>query len=142
MAKHTVYFLSSKQHRSLMAEIWTHQLELHDWDIKSAAWEKPSITETPIEILKEVLIQLPDYEPRQYNPEEVNNADLIVALYDGDIQRQSVPPDLSSQRVIHWNIQDPEQHATDSHDRWAAYQEVCDEIAMQVKEMEPLFRSI
>src|SRR5690606_15541058 len=141
MSKQTVYFLSSHQHRGLMAEIWANRLELPDWEIRSAAWSQPSISETPKEIMKEIIIDLPEVEPRSYNPVEVSESDLIIALHDGEYEQDDIPADLPTQKLLRWDIRNPELRAMDEMEQWALYQEICDEIAMNVKKMENYFRS-
>lgn len=141
MTKHTVYFLSPHQHRGLMAEIWANRLELPDWDIRSAAWGQPSLSDTPYEIMKEIVLDVPDVEPRSYNPKEVSEADLIVALHDGDFEVADIPTDLPAQKLVRWNIRSPELRAKDESEQWALYQEICDEIAVNIKNLEPYFRS-
>jgi protein-tyrosine-phosphatase len=141
MTKHTVYFLSPHQHRGLMAEIWANRLELPDWDIRSAAWGQPSLSDTPYEIMKEIVLDVPDVEPRSYNPKEVSEADLIVALHDGDFEMADIPTDLPAQKLVRWNIRSPELRAKDESEQWALYQEICDEIAVNIKNLEPYFRS-
>lgn len=141
MSKHTVYFLSSQQHRGLMAEIWANRLELPDWDIRSAAWGQPSFTETPFEVMKEIVLNIPKIEPRSYNSQEVGQADLIVALHDGEFESADIPSDLPQQKLLRWDIRNPELRSSDKNEQWALYQEICDEIAINIKNLEPYFRA-
>lgn len=141
MSKHTVYFLSSQQDRGLMAEIWANRLELPDWDIRSAAWNQPSFTETPFEVIKEVVLHIPKVEPRSYDPQEVSQADLIVALHDSEFESSDIPADLPPQKLLRWDIRNPALRSSDKNEQWALYQEVCDEIAMNIKNLEPYFRT-
>ncbi|PSL30610.1 protein-tyrosine-phosphatase [Planomicrobium soli] len=142
MSKHTVYFLSPQQQRGLMAEIWANRLKLPDWEIRSAAWDQDSLcTDTPIEIMKEIMLDIPEVQSRSYNLEEVSEADLIVALHDGDFEQGDIPSDLPSQKLLRWNIRNPELRSTDTFEQWALYQEICDEIAINIKNLEPYFRS-
>lgn len=141
MSKQTVYFLSSHQHRGLMAEIWANRLELPDWEIRSAAWSQPSISETPMEIMKEIILDLPEVEPRSYNHDEVIEADLIIAMHDGELEQNDIPADLPAQKLLRWDIRNPELRSMDETEQWALYQEICDEIAMNIKNMETYFRS-
>lgn len=141
MSKQTVYFLSSHQHRGLMAEIWANRLELPDWEIRSAAWSQPSISETPLEIMKEIIIDLPEVEPRSYNSDEVSEADLIIAMHDGEYEQDDIPADLPAQKLLRWDIRNPELRSMDETEQWALYQEICDEIAVNIKNLETYFRS-
>lgn len=141
MTKHTVYFLDSHQHRGLMAEIWANRLELPDWDIRSAAWGQPEFNETPFKVMKEVVFEIPKVEPRFYNPVEVGEADLIIALQDRDFESADIPLDLPIQKLLIWDIRNPELRSSDEHEQWALYQEICDEIAINIKNLEPYFRS-
>lgn len=140
MSKHTVYFLSSHQHRSLMAEVWANRLKLPDWDIRSAAWNRPLMTDLPVEIMKEIVLDLPDVQPRTYNSHEVGEADLIIAMHDGEFEQGDIPLDLPSQKVLMWDIRNPWLRSTNEVEQWALYQEVCEEIAMNIKQLEPYFR--
>lgn len=141
MPRHTVYFLSSHQHRGLMAEIWASRLMLPDWDIRSAAWNQPSFNDIPIEVLKEIILEIPPVEQRVYNPDEVKQADLIIALHDAEFEQADIPDDLPMQKLVRWDIPNPEIRSTDHDEKWALYQEVCDAIAMNIKQMEPILRS-
>lgn len=141
MPRHTVYFLSSHQHRGLMAEIWASRLMLPDWDIRSAAWHQPSFNDIPIEVLKEIILEIPPVEQRVYNPDEVRQADLIIALHDAEFEQADIPDDLPMQKLVRWDIPNPEIRSTDNDEKWALYQEVCDAIAMNIKQMEPILRS-
>lgn len=141
MSKQTVYFLSSHQHRGLMAEIWANRLDLPDWEIRSAAWSHPSISETPMEIMKEIILDLPEVEPRSYNHDEVSGADLIIAMHDGELEQDDIPSDLPAQKLLRWDIRNPELRSLDETEQWVLYQEICDEIAMNIKGMETYFRS-
>lgn len=141
MSKQTVYFLSSHQHRGLMAEIWANRLDLPDWEIRSAAWGHPSSSDTPKEIMKEIILDLPEVESRSYNHDEVSGADLIIAMHDGDLEQDDIPADLPAQKLLRWDIRNPELRSLDEAEQWALYQEICDEIAMNIKNMETYFRS-
>ncbi len=144
MSKQTVYFLSPHQHRGLMAEIWANRLMLPDWDIRSASWTQGSestFNEMPLEIMKEILMDLPPVEPRAYDSKEVSRADLIIALHDGDFEHGDIPTDLPSQKLVHWDIRNPELRSSDTTEQWALYQEICDEIAVNIKNMESYFRA-
>lgn len=140
MNKHTVYFLSSHQQRGMMAEIWANRLDLPDWEIKSAAWHKPVLDYTTIEVMKEIVLDLPDIQPTPYNPNQVRDANLIVVFYDGDLEEPDIPSDLPTDKLLRWDIRNPELRAQDETEKWALYQEICDEIALNVKELEPYFR--
>ena len=144
MPRHTVYFLSSHQDRGLMAEIWANRLMLPDWEIRSAAWTQApqsSFNDIPLEVMKEVILDLPSVEARTYNSEEVGEADLIIALHDGELEHGDIPTDLPSQKLLRWDIRNPELRSSDSTEQWALYQEICDEIAMNTKNMESYFRA-
>jgi arsenate reductase (thioredoxin) len=141
MTKHTVYFLSSHQHRGLMAEIWANRLQLPDWDIRSAAWSDPSYSETPLEIMKEIVLDLPPVQQRIYNSKEVSQADLIVAMHDSDFEHDDIPSDLPDQKLLRWDIRNPKLRSSDEIEQWVLYQEICDEIANNIKDLEPYFRT-
>lgn len=141
MSKHTLYFLSPHQHRGVMAEIWANRLELPDWEIRSAAWSHPVFIDTPLEVMKEIILDLPDVQPRFYNFEEVREADLIIALHDGDLEQDDIPSDLPPQKLLRWDIRNPELRASNESEQWALYQEICEEIAINIKNMESYFRS-
>lgn len=114
---------------------------LQDWDIRSAAWNQPSFNDIPIEVLKEIIMEIPPVEQRLYNAEEVHQADLIIALHDGELEQADIPDDLPMQKLVRWDIPNPEIRSTDKEEKWALYQEVCDAIAMNIKQMEPMLRS-
>ena len=88
-----------------------------------------------------MILDLPPVEPRKYNSEEVSEADLIIALHDGELEHGDIPTDLPSQKLLRWDIRNPELRSSDSIEQWALYQEICDEIAVNIKNMEPYFRA-
>ncbi|AQQ52536.1 phosphatase [Planococcus lenghuensis] len=140
MNKHTVYFLSSHQQRGMMAEIWANCLRLPDWEIRSAAWKQPIWDNTTIEIMQEILLDFPEIRLTPYNPMEVGGADLVIVLYDSEYEQLDLPPDLPESNLLLWDICNPALRTNDEIEKWVLYQEVCDEIAQNVKKLEPVFR--
>lgn len=140
MNKHTVYFLSPHQQRGMMAEIWANRLHLPDWEIRSAAWDRPIYNGTTLDVMKEIVLDLPEVSLTPYNSEEVRKADLIVIFHDSELEQPEILEDLPSNKMLKWDIRNPELRATDEIERWALYQEICDEIAINIKSLEPYLR--
>ncbi|WP_088007772.1 phosphatase [Indiicoccus explosivorum] len=140
MNKHTVYFLSSHQQRGMMAEVWANCLRLPDWEIRSAAWKQPVFDSTTVEVMKEIMLELPAVRLTPYNADEIRHADLVIALVDTEFEVLDVPMDLPEDKLLRWDIRNPVLRTEDEIEKWALYQEVCDEIAINIKKLEPVFK--
>ncbi|MCI2253523.1 phosphatase [Domibacillus sp. 8LH] len=134
MKNKTILFLSPFNHLSMMAEGWAARLNEPSWNVISAACSRADYDALPVKAMKEVNIDIESKTPHSLKPQLVNEADIVVAIYD--FQRDSLPALLneSEQKVLRWNIFNP-IHCDHLTDRWAAYQEVCDELAVKIQEL-------
>ncbi len=134
MKNKTILFLSPVNHLSMMAEGWASRLNEPSWNVISAACTNAGHDDLPIEAMKEVNINIESKTPHSLKPQLVKDADIVVAIYD--FQRDSLPalPDGPRRKVLRWNISNP-VYFDQMPERWAAYQEVCDELAIKVQQL-------
>ncbi|OLN23779.1 hypothetical protein BTO30_02185 [Domibacillus antri] len=134
MKNKTILFLSPVNHLSMMAEGWAARLNEPSWNVISASCTKADYDDLPVEAMKEVNIDIKSHTPRSLKPQLVKEADVVVAIYD--FQRDSLPalPIESERKVVRWNIPNP-VHCEQMPERWAAYQIVCDELAVKMQEL-------
>ncbi|WP_201715368.1 low molecular weight phosphatase family protein [Rossellomorea arthrocnemi] len=138
MMNKTVYFLSSSQQRSLMAEGWAAKLDVSDWSFKSAGWITESRAEFSVLAMKELCIDISSFPLSPIEMKELGNASVIVAIQDTEYDDQIELPTELEEKVIYWNLPNPRKRSSSLIEEWVHYQEICDEIAMRVKDLETL----
>ncbi|WP_061810954.1 hypothetical protein [Rossellomorea vietnamensis] len=136
----TVYFLSSSQQRSLMAEGWAEKLEVSDWSFKSAGWGADSRSREEFSVLamKELCIDISSFPLSRIEMKELGEASVIVAIQDTEYDDKMELPSEIEEKVIYWNLPNPRKRSATLIEEWVHYQEICDEIAMRVKDLEHL----
>ncbi|MCA0149133.1 MULTISPECIES: phosphatase [Rossellomorea] len=136
----TVYFLSSSQQRSLMAEGWAEKLEVSDWSFKSAGWVSDSRSREEFSVLamKELCIDISSFPLSRIEMKELGEASVIVAIQDTEYDDKMELPSEIEEKVIYWNLPNPRKRSATLIEEWVHYQEICDEIAMRVKDLEHL----
>ncbi|QHE60852.1 phosphatase [Rossellomorea vietnamensis] len=136
----TVYFLSSSQQRSLMAEGWAEKLEVSDWSFKSAGWVANSRSREEFSVLamKELCIDISSFPLSRIEMKELGEASVIVAIQDTEYDDKIELPSELEEKVIYWNLPNPRKRSATLIEEWVHYQEICDEIAMRVKDLEHL----
>ncbi|TMU88236.1 hypothetical protein FGG79_09095 [Bacillus sp. BHET2] len=132
----TVYFLSSSQQRSLMAEGWAEKLDVSDWSFKSAGWVAESRAEFSVMAMKELCIDISTFPLTRIEMKELDDASVIVAIQDTEFDDEMDLPTELEGKVIYWNLPNPQKRATTLIEEWVHYQEVCEEIALRVKDLE------
>ncbi len=132
----TVYFLSSSQQRSLMAEGWAEKLDVSDWSFKSAGWVAESRAEFSVMAMKELCIDISTFPLTRIEMKELDDASVIVAIQDTEFDDEMDLPSELEGKVIYWNLPNPQKRATTLIEEWVHYQEVCEEIALRVKDLE------
>ncbi|WP_335872067.1 hypothetical protein [Bacillus sp. 2205SS5-2] len=130
MAQNLLYFLSNSPEKSLMAEAWASKLSLTQWEIRSAGWGKKKSNPLVDQTLKEVNINIRDKNGHPTGMNELERATIIVYLQDSD-HLETVPA-LPPTKTILWEINNPNLAEGSI---LAAYQEVCDDIAIKVKSL-------
>ncbi|MGG3449489.1 hypothetical protein [Domibacillus aminovorans] len=135
MKNKTILFLSPINHLSMMAEGWATRLNKPSWNVISTSCMNADYDVLPVEAMKEVNINIESQTPHSLKPQLVHDADVVVAIYD--FQRDSLPalPDEAGRKVLRWNIPNPVYYEK-MPERWAAYQIVCDELAVKIKGLE------
>jgi arsenate reductase (thioredoxin) len=132
----TVYFLSSSQQRSLIAEGWAEKLDVSDWSFKSAGWVAESRAEFSILAMRELCIDISSFPLSRIEMKELGDASVIVAIQDTEYDDEIELPSELKEKVIYWNLPNPRKRSTTPIEEWVHYQEICDEIAMRVKDLE------
>ncbi|WP_158598232.1 arsenate reductase/protein-tyrosine-phosphatase family protein [Falsibacillus albus] len=136
MSKKLLYFVSSNHERSSMAEAWAKRLNLSDWSFMSAGWFNNDRNPMSIKAMDELNIDLTSTPNRTVNDHMMELADFIISIYDFG-QDHFIPiPKEHQDKMIEWDIKNPNLHGQSLLEKWAAYQEVCDDIATKVKKLE------
>ena len=134
----TVYFLSSSQQRSLIAEGWAEKLDVPDWSFKSAGWIAESKADFSVLAMKELCIDISSFPLSRIEMAELGDASVIVAILDTEYDDRMELPSELEEKVIYWNLPNPQKRSATLIEEWVHYQEICDEIAMRVKDLENL----
>ncbi len=134
----TVYFLSSSQQRSLMAEGWAEKLSVPNWSFKSAGWVEETDQELSTLAMKELCIDISSFPRTQIKISDLDQASVIVKIHDTEFDEDITLPSDLEKKVICWNLPNPKKRGTNQMDKWARYQEICDEIALKVKSLETI----
>ncbi|MBC1921393.1 low molecular weight phosphatase family protein [Listeria grayi] len=130
-----IYFISQTHIRSAIAEAWAKKLPLVNFTFISGSWRKTAVTSLAKKALHEYAMEPPTHISFVPNRELLINADLIVTIYDSEYEiAPNFPEDLQD-KVIYWDIDDPERRQ-ELLNKWVSYQEVCDDIALSVKNLE------
>lgn len=141
MANKTVYFISSNHERSLIAEGWASRLNTKNITFRSAGWESARINSFSIEAMKEICIDLSTIKPHQLNIEELENADMIVLIQDFDKDEKIYLSPTIAKKILNWNIINPEKRSTNPSETWLLFQEICDDIALRIRDLGKSFSS-
>ncbi|WP_088809347.1 MULTISPECIES: hypothetical protein [Listeria] len=138
MTHKLIYFLSQSHIRSSIALAWAKKLPLRDVTFISGSWSKARETSFVNDVLHEFSMEAPNsfsYTPSQ---KLLEDADLIVTIYDSTNELAPNFPDAFNKKIVYWDIEDPE-HINELPAKWAHYQEVCDTIALSVKQLKKAF---
>ncbi|CAM4064131.1 low molecular weight phosphatase family protein [Lederbergia lenta] len=136
MTNNLLYFLSPHHNRSVIAEAWAEKSKLANWSFISSSWDGVMRDPLSIKAMQEVNIDLTTKPTQQLNNVLLEKASCIIAIYD--FQNDPVPPLPSrfKNKLVQWNIPAPLKTSIDDIEKWAKYQEVCDTIAVNVKDLE------
>ncbi|AQY51901.1 arsenate reductase [Listeria weihenstephanensis FSL R9-0317] len=135
MKKRLIYFLSKRHIRSAMAEAWAKKLTVNNVQFISGSWRTNQTPPFVADALHEYAMEPPASMPATPSQALLNEADLIVTIYDSSSELAPGFPDELREKIMYWDIKDPEQ-STEEPVKWAHYQEVCDNIATSVKGLE------
>jgi len=139
MENQTVYFISSNHERSLIAEGWASRLNAQNITFRSAGWYSAKTNPFSIEAMKEICIDLTTIKPHHLTKEELDQADLIVLIQDFDKDEKIFLSPSSAKKILTWNIINPEKRSTDPTEKWLLFQEICDDIAMRIRDLGKTF---
>ncbi|MBM7647649.1 protein-tyrosine-phosphatase [Bacillus ectoiniformans] len=134
MANKKILFLSSVSHLSSMAEGWASKLKEPSWNFISASLTASESNTLPVEAMKEVNIDIADKHSHSFDPHLLKEADVVVAIYDFKHDSKPVIEDAPIKKMISWDIPNP-VYCKSSSEKWATYQLICDELAIQVKRL-------
>ncbi|UKS66730.1 low molecular weight phosphatase family protein [Rossellomorea marisflavi] len=92
--------------------------------------------------MKEYNIDIDTLKRDPIQIDELAGASLIITIYDEEMDDAIKFPEEWEKKVIHWNLPNPEKRSTSDLEEWVFFQEICDEIAMKVRDLESLLPSI
>ncbi|UAL53015.1 MULTISPECIES: hypothetical protein [Metabacillus] len=135
MRKPTIYFLSYfNSCRSLIAEAWAKKLFSSKWQIESAGLVTSLADPACVKAMKEVNMFIEDLDSDKINLELIKNASVVVQMYD--YKQEKTPPVEEGKNVFSWNLPNLSMYSFESdEEEFAHYQELCDDIAMRVKNL-------
>ncbi|MCA1056527.1 hypothetical protein LCM10_16115 [Rossellomorea aquimaris] len=134
----TVYFLSSCGQRGLMAEGWAGKLPLSNWTFRSAGLSEAADQRLPVLAMKELSIDISFFPLLRIQHSDLIKADVIVKIRDTEYEEDIPLPLELERKSIHWDLPNPGKRSKDCLEEWIIYQEICDELALKVKSLEPL----
>ncbi|BCB02874.1 low molecular weight phosphatase family protein [Bacillus sp. KH172YL63] len=125
-----------------MAEGWAEKLDVTDWSFKSAGWAAECRAEFSVLAMKELCIDISAFPLSRIEMKDLGDASVIVAIQDREFDDEFEIPAELKDKVIYWDLPNPQKRSTSLIEEWAHYQEVCEEIAMKVKDLESLLPQI
>lgn len=136
MADRYIYFISANHERSSIAEGWASRLYIPGTVFKSAGWAGARKNPFTLQAMQEISIDIASITPYRISESDLRKADVIVIIQDPEKDEAiSIHPSFSD-KVINWNIVNPAKRAADPLAKWAMFQEICDEIALKIRELE------
>lgn len=136
MTDKLIYFLSASHCQSAIAEAWAEKLELTHWKVKSSAWKEPRRNPMSVKAMKEFNIDLAKKPRLLVNASMLDRASYIIAIYDFKREKEFPLSNKYKDKLMRWNINDPESSSSTREEMWAGFQEMCDHIAENVKDLE------
>ncbi|WP_100330499.1 low molecular weight phosphatase family protein [Bacillus xiapuensis] len=133
MKKKHILFLSPTYHLSMMAVGWASKL--HDPSLKFTSaffLHARADDHFPIQAMKEVNINISAQTTKPVALPLIQQADVLVLIYDFELDQPPRVPEAADQRILHWHVSNP-QHYSTAIEQWAAYQIVCDQLATHMK---------
>jgi len=122
-----------------MAEGWASKLNLPSWHFFSGTIQAGKKDPLSVEAMREVNIDIKDKEPARLNSELLKEADVIVAIYDSRHESAPIKIFPAKEKVIQWNVPNP-AYFQDFTEKWAAYQIVCDKLALKVRKLKEILK--
>ena len=142
MPSQIVYFISSNHERSLIAESWASRLSTKDIVFRSGGWSNAKASPYSIEAMKEISIDITTIKPNILNKKELEKADLIVVIQDVENDEEIIFSSGFSDKLLLWDIINPEKRSTDYDEKWLMFQEICDDIALRVQDLGENYTSL
>lgn len=136
MANNLLYFLSPHHNRSVIAEAWAEKSRLANWSFISSSWDGGIRDPLSIKAMYEVNIDLTKRPTQQLDNDLLEKASYIIAIYDFKNDLGPPLPLRFRKKLVQWNIPAPLKTGINEIEKWAKYQEVCDTIAVNVKDLE------
>ncbi|MGM7636274.1 low molecular weight phosphatase family protein [Bacillus sp. Hm123] len=127
-----ILFLSPINHLSIMAEGWASRLHAPMLTFISASCFHASEDHLAISAMQEVNIDISYLQAKPMTAELLNEADLVISIYDFSRDEQLDTSFFDQKNILHWNIPNP-SYVQEPIEKWATYQVVCDTLADYVK---------
>jgi arsenate reductase (thioredoxin) len=142
MTQNEIYFLSPSHQRSLMAEGWAQRSGLSGWNFDSGGWADTRTNIFSVEAMKELCIDISKKKKKRVESHKLDNASVIIAIHDFEEDHEFELPPHFYNKVVHWNLPNPEKRAKTPMEQWVVYQELCDSLAMKVKSLKDVLDTI
>ncbi|MEK3887551.1 hypothetical protein [Bacillus sp. FSL K6-3431] len=136
MTNNIVYFLSPHHNRSVIAEAWAEKSNISNWIFTSSGWDGVMRDPLSVMAMHEVNIDLTNRPTQLLNNALLEEASCIIAIYDFNNDSEPPLPNRLKNKLVKWNIPAPSKTSITKIEQWVRYQEVCDAIAENVKNLE------
>lgn len=142
MAQNEIYFLSPSHQRSLMAEGWAQILDISGWNFDSGGWSDSKNNILSVKAMEELCIDISEKEKKKAATHDLVGASVIIAIHDFEEDEEFELPPNCQNKVVHWNLPNPEKRAETTIEKWVFYQEICDALAIKVKTLKSVINTI
>ncbi|WP_456271965.1 hypothetical protein [Bacillus sp. AK031] len=125
-----------------MAEGWAQKMDIFGWEFDSGGWSDTKNSILSVEAMKELCIDISGKEKKKADSLELDEASVIIAIHDFEEDEDINIPHHCEKKVVHWNLPNPEKRADSLIEEWVIYQEICDSIAMKVKNLKDVLTTM
>jgi arsenate reductase (thioredoxin) len=142
MTQNEIYFLSPSHQRSLMAEGWAQKTDISGWKFNSGGWVDARTNKFSVEAMKELCIDISEKKKKRADSYELDEASIIIAIHDFEEDDEFEIPPHCQEKIVHWNLPNPEKRAKTPVEEWVFYQELCDSLAIKVKRLKDVLNTM
>ncbi|WP_162785317.1 hypothetical protein [Bacillus sp. P14.5] len=142
MTQNEIYFLSPSHQRSLMAEGWAQIMNVSGWKFDSGGWSDTETSPFSIEAMKELCIDISEKQKKRADAKKLEEASVIIAIHDFEEDVDFKIPYHCRNKVVHWNLPNPQKRAKTPIEEWVFYQELCDSLALKVKSLKDVLNTM
>ncbi|MGM0846338.1 MAG: hypothetical protein ACQEUT_15280 [Bacillota bacterium] len=124
-----------------MAEGWAQILDISGWRFDSGGWSSTETSPFSVEAMKELCIDISEKQTKRADAHKLDEASVIIAIHDFEKDHDFVIPHHCENKVVHWNLPNPEKRAKNPIEKWVFYQELCDSLAIKVKSLKDVLNT-